>query len=150
MLEEQSQKQELLSAVSKGQGYRDVQQWGFLNSIYWYSEQLKRNDCSSTLIQSSRLEQEEKNAKVLTHLRKYAAGLDPGAEGEFLEIQIAPVDKLIPCWDKSNIVTSSIMMELCANYLSAHTHTHIFQLLICGIYRFFRKKIRYKVAWTLL
>lgn len=81
MLEEQSQKQELLSAVSKGHGCRDVQQWGGFNSIYSYSEQLKRNDCSSTLIQSSRLEQEEKNAKVLTHLRKYTARLDPGAEG---------------------------------------------------------------------
>lgn len=53
MQEEQSQKQELLSAASKGQGHRGVDQWGVMNSIYPYSEQWKRNDCSSTLLQSS-------------------------------------------------------------------------------------------------
>lgn len=78
---------------------------------------------------------EEKNTKVLSKLNKYTARLDLGAEGKFLEIQIALVDKLPSCQDKSNIITSSIIMVLCANDFNSthiHTHTH-FELLIYEI-----------------
>lgn len=86
MQEEQSQKQELLSAASKGQHRRGVEQWGFMNSIYPYSEQWKRNDGSSTLVQSSGWNKKEMNSILLTHLEGSQSRSEFGTEEKFSEI----------------------------------------------------------------